>query len=260
MLNTEKLITIQPSKVTRILGFIVVLLVLANITVQIIKFVEWHIFLSKMFKFLSYVQIMKIVAWIPTVRGLLHIFDMGTEHNVPAYFSTVIILFAAFLLNTIAAFKKKNGESYALHWRILAIIFVYLSMDEMIGIHELSSRPAQKFFGPGWLLHYYGWVIPGSILVIIFAISYFRFLLHLPLKSKLLFSIAGVLYVGGAIGMELVSNHYDKLYGVKNLTYHMIVTVEETLEMAGIILFVYALLDYISLNIKEIQLRFGSPG
>lgn len=259
MLDTEKTITIRPLKVTFILGLFVALLVLANLTVQTIKFIEWPILLSKLFKFLSFEQITKIVAWIPTVRGFLHVFDMDTEYNVPAYFSTVIILFAAFLLNTIATFKKKNGESYAIHWRILAIIFVYLSMDEMIGIHELSSRPAHKFFGGGWLLYYYGWVIPGSILVIIFAILYFRFLLHLPPKSKLLFSIAGVLYVGGAIGMELVSNHYDTLYGVENFTYHMIVTIEETLEMAGIILFIYALLNYISANIKEIQLRFGSP-
>ena len=132
MLNTEKLITIQPSKVTRILGFIVVLLVLANLAANIVRFVEWHIFLSKMFQFLSFEQITKIIAWIPTVRGILYIFDMDTEYTVPSYFSTVIILIAALLLNTIATLKKRNGEAYALHWRILAIIFVYLSMDEMI--------------------------------------------------------------------------------------------------------------------------------
>lgn len=255
MLNTEKLITIRPSKIICILGFIVASLVLANIAVQLIKFVEWHTFLGKMFRFLSYEQIMQIVLWIPKVRATVYVLDMGIEHNIPTYFSSVIILIAALLLNTIATFKKGNGEAYALHWRILAIIFVYLSMDEMVGIHEMASGPTQKALGTRWLLHYYAWVIPGSVLVLIFALSYFRFLLHLPLKSKLLFSIAGVIYVGGAIGMELVSNHYDKLYGVKNLTYHMIVTVEETLEMAGIILFIHALLDYIRSNIKEIRLH-----
>ena len=59
--------------------------------------------------------------------------------------------------------------------------------------------------------------------------------------------------------MELVSNYYDSLYGINNLTYHMIVTIEETLEMCGIILFIHALLDYIRSNIKEIRFRVGSP-
>jgi hypothetical protein len=200
---------------------------------------------------------MKIAAWIPYIHSLVYIFDMGVEYNVPTYFSTVIILIAAFLLNTIAAFKKRNGHSYALHWRILAIIFLYLSMDEALAIHEWASIPTQKALGIAWLHYGYAWVIPGGILVLIFALSYCRFLLHLPPKSRLLFSIAGVLYVGGAIGMEFVSSYYDKLYGINNLTFHMIVTVEETIEMVAIIFFIYTLFDYIRVNVKEIPVRIG---
>jgi hypothetical protein len=256
MLDTEKLITIQPAKIMRILGFIVVLLVLANVAVQLIKFVEWHTFLSRRFQSLSFEQMMKIVAWIPSIRSLVYIFDLGAEYNVPTYFSTVIILMAAFLLNTIAAFKKRFGHSYALRWRILAIIFLYLSLDEAITIHEWATIPTQKILGPVWGIPD-AWVIPVGILVLIFALSYCRFLLHLPLKSRILFSIAGVLYVGGAIGMERLGGYYANIHGYTNFTFNMIATIEEIFEMVGIILFIYALLDYIRVNIKDMRIRIG---
>lgn len=258
MIDTEKPIIIQPSKVTRVLGFIAVLLVLTNLAVQIMRFVNWATFLSKLLQFLSISQIMKFVEWLTNFYGFVYLFDMGAECNVPTYFSTVILLIAAFLLSIIAVFKKRRGDSYAFHWIILVIIFLYLSVDEASAIHELLSRTTQKIFSRRWFPRY-AWVICGGGLVIVFALSYCGFLLHLPAKSRLLFSIAGVLYVGGAIGMEVVEGHYTRLHGTKNLPYNIIVTIEETLEMAGIILFIHALLDYISLNIKEIRFHVGKP-
>ena len=47
---------------------------------------------------------------------------------------------------------------------------------------------------------------------------------------------------GGAIGVELIGGRYLELHGVENLTYAMITTVEESLEMAGVIIFIWALL------------------
>lgn len=206
MLDTDKKLTIQPSKVTLILGIIAALLVLANVAAQIVKLAERGVLLSRLYQYLSFEQVVKVINWLPTVtvNERLYLFDMGAEGNVPTYFSTVIILIAAFLLNTIAAFNKRNGRLYALHWRILAIIFVYLSVDEMVAIHEIASDRTQKIFSTSGPLNFPGWVIPGGVFVLIFALSYCRFLLHLPLRLKILFLIAGVLCVGGAIGFEIV--------------------------------------------------------
>ncbi len=234
MFDIEKLAAIQPSKVTRILGFIVTLLVSASIAGHIIKFTTGNNY----------------------IHGFVVIFDVNREYNIPAGFSAVILLIAAFLLSTIAVFKKRKGAPYALHWIILAVIFMYLSIDEAVCIHERFNPSARDMFGTGWL-PYYAWVIPGSAFVLFFALSYFRFLLHLPMKSRRLFSIAAILYIGGALGIEIAGYHYVALYGPNNLTYNMIGTVEETLEMVGIILFIYALLDYISLNVQEIRLHAG---
>jgi hypothetical protein len=73
---------------------------------------------------------------------------------------------------------------------------------------------------------------------------YFKFLLHLPPQTRRIFLLAAGLYVGGALGVELIHGHYLDLYG-KDLVYALIAAVEELLEMLGIITFLYGLLSYL---------------
>ncbi len=68
--------------------------------------------------------------------------------------------------------------------------------------------------------------------------------------------MAATLYVGGAIGFELIGGRYSELHGAQNLTYSMIATTEESLEMAGVIFFIRALLVYIAEKKKEVRIRF----
>ena len=70
--------------------------------------------------------------------------------------------------------------------------------------------------------------------------------------------MAATLFIGGAIGVELVGGRHVELHGRQNWTYSMIVTVEESLEMAGLIVFIWALLDYCADNYKEVRFRFGA--
>lgn len=55
--------------------------------------------------------------------------------------------------------------------------------------------------------------------------------------------------------MELVGGHYAELHGSDNLTYHLIATLEESLEMAGVITFIWALLVYIADHYGDLRLR-----
>ncbi len=64
--------------------------------------------------------------------------------------------------------------------------------------------------------------------------------------SRSLFVAAGLVYVAGAIGMEMVGSAYASVHTTVNAVYAMlIVTIEETLEMLGLVLFVYTLLSHI---------------
>ena len=56
--------------------------------------------------------------------------------------------------------------------------------------------------------------------------------------------------------MELPGAYYSELYGRENLTYSLITTLEESLEMLGLILFIRALLDYLSTHFSETSISF----
>jgi hypothetical protein len=71
-------------------------------------------------------------------------------------------------------------------------------------------------------------------------------LLSLPGSTALLFTLAGLMYVGGAVGMEVIGGKYDDIYGNDDMTYQMLTIVEETLEKLGLAVFLFALLRYLS--------------
>ena len=154
----------------------------------------------------------------------------------------------------IAITKHKQGDRYAFQWKCLSLIFLYLSVNEAAGIHELAIDPLRQALNLGGIF-YFAWVIPGAILVSIFVLAYLKFLMSLPAKTRNLFIVAGVIYVGGALGIELVGGAYAYAQGITDLAYSIIVTIEEALEMIGILVFIYALLDYIETYIKSLLIQ-----
>ncbi|MDH3421968.1 MAG: hypothetical protein OEN00_03190, partial [Gemmatimonadota bacterium] len=94
-----------------------------------------------------------------------------------------------------------------------------------------------------------GWVVPGLIALAALGVIFARFVLHLPPRSRVLFVVAGTVYVLGALGMEIVGRAYLAASD-DDLTYGIIATVEEILEMGGIVVFVYALLDYFGTHVS----------
>ena len=191
------------------------------------------------------------------LRGLIKKFDLGGESNIPAWFSSKLLLIAALLVGFIAAIKKTRKEEFSNHWLLLTFIFVFLSCDETVQIHEatgshvhsIANLPFTKFIG---------WVIPYSLLVILFGAAYLRFFLHLPRRFKLLFASAGGIYVGGALGMELLTGAIGRVV-LEGRIHFLFNILEESLEMAGIAVFIYALLSYLSSEMRQVNINFGSP-
>jgi len=186
---------------------------------------------------------------------MIRLFDIEQENNIPSFFSAALLLLASLLLAVIAVMKRKSPAPYTLQWAILAFTFLYLAVDEAASIHELLMRPARELLGDrasGIL--YFPWVIPGMAATLAFALSFLPFVLHLPLHTRLLVLLAASLFVGGAIGMELIGGRYADLYG-RDFKYNMIATLEEGLEMAGAIAFIYAMLAYIGRYYGQVRFR-----
>jgi hypothetical protein len=88
-----------------------------------------------------------------------------------------------------------------------------------------------------------------------FIVAYARFFMKLPPKIRWLMGTAGTIYVGGALGMELIEGYYASLHGGQgNMPFAILATIEEACEMTGILVFMYALLLYISTYIQEVKI------
>ncbi|MGL5060291.1 MAG: hypothetical protein ACRC62_09925 [Microcoleus sp.] len=227
------LISVSPKKVAVSLGLWVLFFAIAGVTVQVLRY-----------------GFNNRERWIS-------LFNLDREINYPSWYSSFTLLFCGILLNIIAAAKQKEGDRFFRHWKVLGCLFVLFSLDEILSFHEiLIINDLRKALSLGGLF-YFIWVIPGAIFVAVVGLTYIKFLKHLPRQTRSLFLLAGSLYVGGALGMEMVCGYYADAVGQRNLVYGLLASVEEILEMLGTIVFIYALLSYIGSYLENIDLRFN---
>ena len=177
-------------------------------------------------------------------------FDLNYEGNIPTFYSFLALLFSSVLLGAIAHVKNLDSDRYKNHWKILSFIFLYLSLDEMCQVHEYFAPQMEKLLNaPGFLT----WVVPFGFLVAIFALSYTKFLFHLPVSTKKMFVAAFALYIGGAIGMEMPGEYLAHTIGTQTVPYLIVMTSEESLEMLGIVVFIHALMSYIKIYLGGVS-------
>lgn len=182
------------------------------------------------------------------VRVLSNLFDFNIEKNIPTMFSAFILLFSAGLLGLLGIKDKMNGTKYS-PWFGLSAVFVFLSVDEMMELHEHLITVVKMFIPTSGIL-YYAWIIPYTIGVIILLLIYYKFLFRLPRKILYLIILSGFIFIFGAIIIESFGGWEHELHGDRTLIYCSLYTVEETLEMLGVSLFIYTILSYSSFSIK----------
>ncbi|MBC8554270.1 MAG: hypothetical protein H8D23_32070 [Candidatus Brocadiales bacterium] len=182
--------------------------------------------------------------------------DFNAEHNIPTFYSSASLLFCSVLLTIITVAKKKSGERY-IYWLGLVAIFLFLSIDEFVMIHDRLNATLRSTLNVSGFLHF-AWIIPYGIALIIFVFVYTKFVFNLPFRVRFLFIIAGSIYVSGAIGFEPIEGKFSELYGYNNVAYVVLYTIEEIFEMAGIVVFIYALTSYIGSEFKGLRLSIKS--
>ncbi len=193
------------------------------------------------------------------VFGLVDIFDFDIEGNVPTLYSSVAILFCAALLAIIARSNWKKRDHWRMYWLGLAVLFLFLAVDEGVALHEYLSNIFEEFMEAEGLL-YFLWVVPYGIATIIVGLIYLRFVLHLPQSTKRLFIAAGLIFLTGAVGIEMLSAQEVDRHSTYTITYCLLYTVEEIFEMLGIVLFIYALLSYIVQESGRLSIIVALPG
>ena len=202
-------------------------------------------FLLTVFGFLLFANLValyfKFILGHDTVYGLVKLFNFGAERNVPTLFSTCLFLIAASLFFIFNKANKLSGLRQPA-WLFLAFLFCFLAIDEFTSIHERISRPMHNIIEPTGLF-YYTWVIPYGIAVGIIAVFVLPTFYRLQYKVRNWFAFSAAIYLLGAIGFEMLGGMYFEMSNEKgNIFVGLLTTIEETLEMLGLIVLIYALL------------------
>ncbi len=186
--------------------------------------------------------------------GIVQFLDVDKEGNLPTAFSGALLALAASLLYLIGFLNRVDSEPFSKQWLWLGLMFSYLSIDELAGIHELFNSVGLPLRRLGWSGIYQGffrwpWVLVGIIAVISISFVFRRFVRSLPKRTYRLFLSAATLYISGAIGMEMLAGRLNPASGGLGLQgtlrpYLLASHAEEALEMMGVVVFIYALLDF----------------
>ena len=132
-------------------------------------------------------------------------------------------------------------------------------------MHQQLTRWVRPELGSGNVgVLYYAWVIPALLLTAFLSLFFFKFLRDLPAATRWRFVFAAGFYLGGAIGVEMLEGWYVEASNLPKGTYDfnfsLMVIVEECLgEMAGMVLFIRALLLHCVEHHPDVRMLFRRP-
>jgi hypothetical protein len=173
-----------------------------------------------------------------TGDGFAALWDNNREPGAATLFSILMLSGAALTLAVIAEAARPEDRPSPAVWRAVALILATLAFDEALEPHQVATSPLRWALDPLFFI----WVIPGVLLLVAVAFLFRRFVLLLAPDTRRLMIIALVLFGGAGLGLEFVGLELADRYGRESLAVRLEGSIEESLEMTGEVLFLYALL------------------
>ena len=194
------------------------------------------------------------------VDTIAHWLDVNAEASIPTWYAAVALFAVSVMLGVIATAARRQGRPYALQWALLAIGFAFLSLEEIIGVHsqvtKVLRRLADATDGP-WLLIGLGLI---GIVGLVVAVALFgRWFVALPRRWRTWFAIGGLVYMAGVLGSDAIGDYIASTFGGTSLLYIVVLTIEEALEMTGVLIFIVLLLEYIARFVGPVTVKVREP-
>lgn len=189
-------------------------------------------------------------------------FDLDAEISIPTWYTSALLGGAASLA-LVSGLKARELRRPAWGgWLLVAVGLAFLSMDEAAQIHELlngeDSIGAQLNDVVGLDFIKFEWVIPAAAGVVVGLPLLIPFLLRLPRRTLALFVLAGLVYLSGAFGLETYQGEYIETHPIDGWGYHVLSATEETVEMAGVVILITAVLLHFRDHLSPASLVAGS--
>lgn len=183
---------------------------------------------------------LKVITGHDVAKGLIPFFDLDSERNLPTLFVTGLWLMSAAL-----AFDLGKNHTLTRPMRVgwwgLAVIFVYMGIDEFSVIHEHATRHVKDNVS-GLDDVAFAWLLPYLLFAVGVGLVYLKFLFKLAPGPRYTILLAGMVFITGAAGFEIIAYSYKAYTGQSGgLVWGLLSTVEESLEMTGVLMLLAAL-------------------
>lgn len=177
--------------------------------------------------------------------GIVPLFDLKAEQNIPTFFSGCLLILNAGLFAVVWKMLRHSSRRENV-WLLFSALFLFLAFDELFQVHEKLVEPIRSTVDTSGLL-YFAWVLAyGAGLLLLAAIFGSRWW-RLEPGLRWWLAASAVVYVTGAVGFEMIGGAiYEASNGQGGALYALAYTVEETLEMVGLVMLTYTLLGWIA--------------
>lgn len=172
-------------------------------------------------------------------------FDFDDESSVPTWFSALLLALTAGTA-FLAAYLQTNHKKRTL-WILLGSISLLFSMDEIAGLHEYVLQLTHiMFFGydPSTFLTNAWWIIIPIVLIGA-GLLFWRIVKLLPHRTVTFLVIGTAIYFTGAMLIEVITTRID---GSGFTSQGLMVAAEECLELLGVSVVLYAIIDYLEIH------------
>lgn len=189
-------------------------------------------------------QTINFLLW-PNSPGFVELsnrFDLDDEASIPTWVSQFMLSFAAILAFVVARMSEGKRR---LTWYFVSLIVILASMDEVARLHELAvqSIHVKYYGGAGTTVIQNAWLIILPFVLAVTALVMFVLAKALPKRTLKILIIAGLIYLVGALGVEIISSGMNP----NSWTYTTLITaLEEGLELIGTALLVFCIADYMN--------------
>lgn len=177
--------------------------------------------------------------------GLVPFLHFDVENNLPTLYSGFLLLSIVGLLTITWIKERRSTGRLHLAWLLLAVGFGVMFFDEMFAVHELISTLINDYVETTGIFTFV-WIVPYLILVVVLGLVLSSWFFALDRATQGWFLVSGLIYLAGAIGSEMIAGVYYSTLAEdreqwRTLPGDLLATVEETMEMLGLSLFIVAL-------------------
>lgn len=180
------------------------------------------------------------------------VLGLRNEQSLGTWVNTLLLAVAGAAAALNGAVAARLGGQWVRNWWLLGGVLALLSIDEVVGVHDRAMLPLREALTASGVL-YYAWIVPAMAVTLVFLLLQVRFLRALGRPTGLGLFLAGAVFVGGAVGLEMVEGLLAEAGQAASLAYDVAVLVEETAEIGSVAWAAHLLLGHLLSSSRSLE-------